>query len=213
MGLGKSLKSPEQMARILKTLQAHKKDPMPVDTKSLASWNALALKAFVRASEHSNDATIKQQTKQLYTYIIQSFIKQGKVIKFAGQDNAAETTLEDYAQLAHAIQQYANYSNDKQAEQFAQALVGLAFKYYYVDGHWLRNTESLIPGDKGALIIQDAVLESPVSLLIETVSIMKNPDPKIKKTALNLTYRLTKDVLEIPYYYGSSIMLRANLNK
>lgn len=207
-GLGASLKDPDQMKRILKALQGIQKDPMPVDTKSLASWNALALKAWVRASQITQDEGIQRQTQQIYTYLINNFIKNGKVIKFAGQDNAAETTLEDYAQLAHAIQLYANYNNDNQAASFARALVGIAFKQYYKNPHWLRNTESLIPGDKGDLMIQDAVLESPVTLLLDTVLLMKNPDPKIKALTQELMPRLTRDVLDAPYYYGSSISLR-----
>jgi len=207
-GLGASIDNSASMPRILTALQGIKKDPMPVDTKALASWNALTLKAWVKASEQSNDAKIKRQTKEIYTYLIRNFIKNGKVIKFAGQHDAAETTLEDYAQLAHAFQLYANYSNDKQAENFANVLVNIAFKDYYNDQHWLRNTDSLIPDDKGALVIQDAVLKSPVTLLLETVFLMQNPDPKIKSLATELLQRLTRDVLDVPYYYGSLIMLR-----
>jgi len=209
-GLGASLSNTQQMARILKALQGIPKDPMPIDTKALASWNALALKAWVRASEYSHDVKIQRQTKEIYEYLVQNFIKNGKVIKFAGQENSAETTLEDYAQLAHAIQLYAQYSHDQQAEQFAKALVGLAFKNYYNDQRWLRNTDSLIPGDKGVLMIQDAVLESPVTLLLETVFLMEQPDPGIKKLSAELLHRLTQDVLDVPYYYSSFIMLRAS---
>ncbi len=207
-GIGLSLSDKAQMTSILKKLQSVKKATMPVDTKALASWNALALKAWVRASQHHPTVAIKKQTKEFYLYIVNNFIKDGKVIKFAGQGDAAETTLEDYAQLAHAIQLYANYSKDPQAEKIAQTLVGIAFNQYYTDGRWRRNTDSLIPGDKGDLVIQDAVLESPVSLLLETVFLMNNPDPKIKELSHKLMKRLTRDVLDVPYYYSSAIMLR-----
>ncbi len=207
-GLGLSLEDKAQAMRIMNALKTIQKDPMPVDTKALASWNALTLKAWVRASEHTHKKSTQEQTKKLYVYLLQNFINDGKVIKFAGQHDAAETTLEDYAQLAHAIQLYANYSKDKKAEQFAKVLVSLAFDQYYKEGHWKRNTESLIPGDNGTLMIQDNILESPVSLLLETVFIMQNPDPKIKETATNLVKRLTRDVLDVPYYYSSAIMLR-----
>ncbi len=207
-GIGLSLKDSTQATRIMHALRAANKDPMPVDTKSLASWNALALKAWVRASEHTQQKDIQQQTQKMYVYLLQNFIKDGKVIKFAGQENAAETTLEDYAQLAHAIQQYANYSKDPKAEQFAGALVKIAFEQHYKKQRWLGNTKSLIPGDNGDLMIQDAVLESPVTLLLDTVFSMQNPDPQIKALANELMRRLTRDVLEAPYYYGSAIMLR-----
>ncbi len=208
MGLGASLDSAVQMARIHHAIKAIPKDPMPIDTKALASWNALTLKAWVRASEHTKNKDIQQQTKEIYSYLIQNFIANGTVIKFAGQRDAAETTLEDYAQLAHAIQLYANYSHDEQAAKFAKTLTELAFKKYYKNKHWLRNVESLIPGDKGELVIQDAVFESPVTLLLETVFLMKNPDPEIKTLAIELLRRLTPDILDAPYFYSSLIMLR-----
>ena len=37
---------------------------------------------------------------------------------------------------------------------------------------------------------------------------MQKPDIKIKKEAGRLLNRLTQDVLDVPYYYGSAIMLR-----
>lgn len=208
VGMGVDVNNKAQNQRILKTLQAAGKDPMPVDTKALASWNALALKAFVKASQHSDKVALKQQTQQLYVYLIQNFIKNGKVIKLAGQADSAETSLEDHAQMAHAIQLYANYSGNQQAEKFAKVLVAIAFKNYFNNERWLRNTDSLIPGDKGAFIIQDAVLESPVSLLLETVFLMQQADEKIKPLAQKLMLRLTQDVLDIPYHYSSAIMLR-----
>lgn len=210
IGLGAHNKDTEQNQRVLKALKSHKKPPMPVDTKALASWNALALKAWVKASMQTQRDDIRQQTQKIYHYLIKNFIKEGRIIKFAEQENAAETTLEDYAQLAHAIQLYALYSNDKQATQFAKTLVGIAFKNYYQELRWLRNTNSLIPGDKGTFIVQDAVLESPVSTLLETVFLMEQPDPMIKSLTQALLMRLTKDVLDIPYYYSSGILLRSS---
>ena len=87
------------------------------------------------------------------------------------------------------------------------ALVNEAFSRFYRVDRWIRDTESLIPGDLGDLIIQDAVLQSPSSLLLETVFMMKNPNPIILQKANQLVSRLTRDVLNMPYYYGSSILL------
>lgn len=180
---------------------------MPVDNKRLASWNALALTALVKAQDYDLDNKLQNRMHQQFDYIKNNFINGSLVIRFAGQSQSAETTLEDYAQLAHAIQLYAAKTSNKKAEEMVSALVNEAFSRFYRVDRWIRDTESLIPGDLGDLIIQDAVLQSPSSLLLETVFMMKNPNPIILQKANQLVSRLTRDVLNMPYYYGSSILL------
>lgn len=198
--------------KITDKLKAIIKTPMPVDTKALASWNALALKAFVAASEFSSDKVIIKRTQKLFEFMLKHFINDGKIVRFAGQLDSAETNLEDYAQVSHALQLYADYSGDIQAQELSQILVETAFSTYYNNELWLQNTSSLIPGDKGVLLIQDAVLESPLSVLLETVYLMQKPNPKIKVLVDYLSKRLTRDVLDVPYYYGSAILLRKKYN-
>lgn len=199
----------QSLLLIHKKLTSAVKDAMPVDTKNLASWNALALKAWVRAAQYNGSAMAVSRSQQLYHYIVKAFIKEGgQARKFTGQADAAETTLEDYAQLAHAIQLYALYSQDKQAQKIAQTLVETAFNDYYKESLWRQNIASLIPGDKGSYLVQDGILESPVTLLLETVLLMPNANEQRKKQVNALVKRLTRDILDVPYYYASAIMLR-----
>ncbi len=205
----------EQLAlnqTILNKLRQVTKPTMPVDNKRLASWNALVLTALVKAQDFDTKHLLKKQMNDLFEYIQSNFIKGDlskgiKVVRFAGQEQSAETTLEDYAQLAHAVQFYADKTSNTKADKLVTALVNEAFARYFRVDRWIRDTESLIPGDLGDLIIQDAVLESPSSLLLETVFMMKDPNPVILQKARQLVSRLTKDVLDTPYYYASSIML------
>ncbi len=208
IGLGSSAQQVDTNRAVLNKLRDAQKPWMPVDNKRLASWNALVLKALLKAEAFSEDEKMAQKSDRLYRYIINNFIDNEKVIRFAGQSQAAETTLADYAQVAHALQAYANARNDKQAEKMAQLLVKQAFSSYYRNGRWIQNTNSLIPGDMGEWILTDRVLQSPVSVLLETVFITTEPDPVIKKQAATLLTRLTRDLLEVPYHYGSAIMLR-----
>jgi hypothetical protein len=207
LGVGSSKDNEKLNKKILKKLKKVKKSLMPVDNKRLASWNALALTALVKAQDYDLDNKLQNRMHQQFDYIKNNFINGSLVIRFAGQSQSAETTLEDYAQLAHAIQLYAAKTSNKKAEEMVSALVNEAFSRFYRVDRWIRDTESLIPGDLGDLIIQDAVLQSPSSLLLETVFMMKNPNPIILQKANQLVSRLTRDVLNMPYYYGSSILL------
>ena len=207
LGVGSSKDNEKLNKKILKKLKKVKKSLMPVDNKRLASWNALALTALVKAQDYDLDNKLQNRMHQQFDYIKNNFINGSLVIRFAGQSQSAETTLEDYAQLAHAIQLYAAKTSNKKAEEMVSALVNEAFSRFYRVDRWIRDTESLIPGDLGDLIIQDAVLQSPSSLLLDTVFMLKNPNPIILQKANQLVSRLTRDVLNMPYYYGSSILL------
>lgn len=208
-GLGGSSSNSRISNQILQKLQRVNKPAMPVDNKRLASWNALVLKALIKAESYSKESKLaRKQTQALYQFIRQNFIHQKKVVRFAGQSESAETTLADYAHLAHAVQSYALARKDTAAAELANSLVKQAFALYYRNGRWIQDTESLIPGDEGDWLLQDAVLESPLSLLLESVFLLQNPDAGVKKEAKKLLYRLTQDVLDVPFYYGSTIMLR-----
>ncbi|MBL7000376.1 MAG: hypothetical protein ISR73_10980, partial [Gammaproteobacteria bacterium] len=184
---------------------------MPLDSKILASWNGLALAALVKALQYKHSDELYSVTTRLFDFIRQQFIKNGQVIRFAGQAESAETTLEDYAQLAYAIQLYALVTGDQAAEALARQLVQNAFALFYRDDRWFQDVASLIPGDQGEYVIQDAVLESSSARLLETLVMMKQPDQQLMQTARELIARLTRDMIETPYYYGSSILLARQL--
>ncbi len=211
-GIGADIKKKSINQAILNKLLGVKKATMPVDDKKLASWNALVLKALVKAQKLSGDLIDKKRADDQYSYILKNFLDTDfksnyQINRFAGQAGSAETTLEDYAHLAHALQLYSIQNNHSPAKLIAIQLVEEAFRRFYQSGYWVQNRESLIPGDKGSILIQDAVLESPLTILLETVLLLEEASPELKAKAKRLMKIWTKDVLDIPYYYGSGIML------
>ncbi len=212
IGIGAKAADKAINQRIQQKLRKVHKAVMPVDNKRLASWNALALIALVKAQNIDDSASRQRQMQDLYQYIRSNFVHQGKdgslqVVRFAGQQQSAETTLEDYAALATAIQHYAAKTGDKEAQQLALQLAQQAMSRYFRQQRWFQNNASLIPGDQGDYIIQDGVLQSPSSLLLETLLSMPQASDKLRQQAKDLVQRLTRDVLDTPYYYASSILL------
>lgn len=207
-GSGIAAQHKETFLAIASKLRSYPKPAMPVDDKRLAAWNALALKALLKAEPFAIDSSVKQQADQLYAYMVQNFIEEGRVIRFSGQSQAAETTLMDYAQLAHAFQSYATARDHQQASKLARDLIQQALDIFLQDGRWVQHDASLIPGDEGEWVIQDSVLESPVTLLLKTIFMMPTADEKLLNQAQAWVTRLTRDMLDVPYHYGSAIMLR-----
>ncbi len=218
IGIGSNPADKEINHRILQKLRSVKKSTMPVDSKRLASWNSLVLMALVKAQRVDSSAARKRQMNELYRYMRDHFIKRDKegvlqVVRFAGQQQSAETTLEDTAYLAAAMHAYAQQSGDPEAKKLAQDLVEQGFARYYRNKHWFQNNASLIPGDNGDLIIQDAVLQSPGSLLLQSALSMPELDAGLQQKAQAIAHRLTQDMLDTPYYYGSTILLQHRLRK
>ena len=212
IGIGSNHASAALNRRILDKLSHVKKPLMPVDNKRLASWNALVLTALVKAMDFDQESRMEGLADKQFDYIQNNFINYSAergigVVRFAGQPLSAETTLEDYAQLAHAIQGYALKKRDKKAGQIAQDLAQASFNLFFREGRWVQDAQSLIPGDRGDAVIQDAVLQSPSSLLLESILMMPEPAAELLSKAESLIPRLTRDLLEGPFYYGSSILL------
>ena len=205
--------SDEMAERIRQKLRQAEKSEMPVDDKKIASWNALVLQVLLKAQQYSSDQRYQQLAKQQFEYITTRFIQPAKtstglsVKRFTAQAELAETTLEDYAQLARALQMYAQINNSERAEKLSVSLVKQAFNVFYIDGSWIQDPAGLVPGDKGDAVIQDNVLESPLTVLLRTALQLPVLDEPLKEVVNKMALRLTKEVLEVPYHYGSSIML------
>ena len=196
---------------IRRQLQSVEKPPMPVDDKRLASWNALTLQALVAAAEI--DGQYRKVAIRQYNYMRDAFIEDGQVVRFAGNGDLAETTFEDYAFVSHAFLQYGKSLQDKDAIEWAGKFASQAYRRYLVDNLWQLNHRSLIPTEPGQWVIQDRVITSPMTQWIETVLGLPKIDPTIKRDAQEMLQRVTREMLDTPYYYGSLIALRHRIDR
>jgi len=198
---------PELATSIRHKLKAAAKPRMPLDDKNLASWNALVLDALLLAEKHVADESFQNHADRLVQYIKDHFVQGGRMRRMAN-DPRAETTLEDYAATARALQHYANARGDEAVGDLVLTLVDRAFDDYFIDGLWRRVATSLIPGDRGQAVIQDDVLPSALTQLLEAIESMPKVNPGLQAMAKNLSLRVTQDMLDLPYHYASFIMHR-----
>jgi len=75
------------------------------------------------------------------------------------------------------------------------------------------NEDSLIPTDPGQWVIQDAVSPSAQTAWLKVI--MSSPDTGqiIGRKAAEILHRVTREMLNTPYYYGSLIALRQQLSE
>ncbi len=211
IGIGAADGDPALRLDIRQRLRAAKKPAVPVDRKQLASWNALALRAWSEAARSAGDARARQRAPVLYRAIVKRFIDGAEVRRFAGGDRTAQTTLEDSAQMASALAAYGRAFDDEEARRLAHKLSARAFERYYRNGRWLQADHSLIPGDPGMSVVPDGTLQSPVPLLLEVLLESEHTDPEQKAEATRLLRRVTRDMRDTPFYHASAILLRQRL--
>ena len=189
-------------------LQVRGARSMPVDDKRLASWNAMMLDALTLATDV--DARFSVRAQALYRHMRALFMVDDTLIRFAGNADIAAAVFEDYAHTANAFLHYGQRFNDVQAIKLARHLSERAHGIFLQDGRWQAKAQPLIPIASGKWVIEDLVFYSPMTLWLEATLATAELDSKLRNSATKMMQRVTREMLDRPYYHGSFIMLRAN---
>jgi uncharacterized protein YyaL (SSP411 family) len=199
---------PARNLLVLRKLQSRGSASMPVDDKRLASWNAMMLNALTVAADI--DPRFANRARSLFHNMRDNFYRGGSLIRFAGNAAIADAVLEDYAQVAEAFFNYGRKFADDDAIKFSRLLVQRAHSLFLKDGRWQEKAKPLIPIAQGKWVIPDLVLYSPMTLWLEVALEVPGLDPAVRESATSMLQRVTREMLDSPYFYGSFIMLRVS---
>ena len=197
--------------KIRQALQSVEKPMMPVDDKRLASWNALMLQALVAAA--GSDKQYRRTAKAQFEFMLKSFIEDGEVVRFAGNSDLAETTFEDYARVSLSFLEYGQSLQDPGAIRWAHKLAVSAYARYFENDRWRSSNTSLIPTGPGQWVIQDTVTPSPQTAWLKVTLSSPTIEQSIGQKTEMILHRVTRQMLDTPYYYGSLIALRQQLSE
>jgi uncharacterized protein YyaL (SSP411 family) len=181
---------------------------MPADDKRLASWNAMMLSALTAAADI--DPRFANRARDLFHNMQDNFYRAGSLIRFAGNATIADAVLEDYAQVAEAFFNYGRKFSNAEAIAYSRQLIQRAHRLFLKDGRWQEKAKPLIPITQGKWIIPDMVLYSPMTLWLEVALEVPGLDPAVRDSATTMLQRVTREMLDSPYFYGSFIMLRVS---
>lgn len=196
---------------IREKIKGAEKPVMPIDDKRLASWNALMLQALVAAAKHNPEYV--GPSREQYEFLTRVFFENRQLKRFAGNGKFSETTFEDYAYVAQAIGQYGEMTKDNKALALSSQLLESSYENYYVNNRWISNRQSLMPSGSGRWVIPDAVISSPLTQWLSATLTLSNVKPEMRREAEEKLLRVTQNMLDTPYYYGSLISLRHRLKK
>ena len=185
---------PEQAEAVrLKLLSAREKRLPPRDTKQLAAWNGLLLKAFSEAAEAFDDKQYREAAEELARWCLTLW--DGKSLRRVdGPGESGDASLADYLYVAEGLRAWGTLSKQKDYLGVADALVEASWQLFYDDRGWRLGARQLIPGLDGEPALQDGPMPAPSAMAMALGTEEK------RESALRLS---VESVNENPFWFAS----------
>jgi uncharacterized protein YyaL (SSP411 family) len=203
-------------AEIIKILQTSKKKlliqrshrSLPRDTKILAGWNGLALKALAEAAQITKSEKYRTAASRLRNYIV-SKLWDGHSLKrtvVSGRE-VGRVALEDYAYVAQGLYAWAQITGKAPDYQIVRDVLDQAWDRFYSRQGWRLTEKSLIKTEGGQDVIADGVTPSP-SAIIAGLSLKiadRYKSKQLKNRALSALNSGHEIVNQDPFWYASHV--------
>lgn len=181
---------------------------LPVDDKLLAGWNALALSTFIIAAKKYPQRGYRETANTLKGFLITKLwngetlgrsLAKGKLIGAA--------SLEDYAYVARALYDWAEYSNDEKDFDIALKIAKLGWQKFYRDNGWYQGDGTLLAPASGEELLADAASSAPSAILISTSLRLAKwfDDDRLKNSALSALNRGETALTRSPFWFVSQL--------
>ncbi len=181
---------------------------LPVDSKVLAGWNALALEAFVEGAVQSDQAGYAHAARQIRRYIETTLWQNNRLFRASAGGLALGTvSLADYAYTARALLAFSRWSRAPEDLELASRVTEAAWRDFYRANGWQRERDPLLKGSELHEVLRDEALPAEDAVLIE-VSLKLADEEKIvslaekARSALN---RAHEDLLGDAFFFPSRI--------
>ncbi len=197
-----------QQAKV-KLLEQRNKRILPRDTKLLAGWNGLALKALSETAKVTESTKFKNAAQEVRHYII-NILWDGDSVKRSvvnGQE-VGRVAIEDYAYVAAGLMAWADLTKLKSDYQLVAKVLDQAWSRFYSNQGWRLAEKSLIKTESGQDVIADSVMPSP-SAVIASLTLQlaaRNEDKKLRNKALSALNSGHELVNEDPFWYVSHVI-------
>jgi uncharacterized protein YyaL (SSP411 family) len=147
----------------LKLLAERAQRAPPRDTKQLAAWNGLLLKAFAQAAVAFSNERYTRAAEALARWCL-SMWDGRRLSRSNGQ--AGDASLADYLYVADGLRAWGAVSRQKQYRETADEVIARSWQLFFDDRGWRLGERQLIPGLDGEPAMQDGPMPAPSALAI-----------------------------------------------
>jgi len=192
----------------IKLQKQRSKRVIPRDTKILAGWNGLALKAFSDAALITKNKKYQLAASKVRDHIV-NHLWDGNSLKRSvvrGRE-VGRVALEDYAYVAQGLYAWASLTNKEADYQLLEKILKQAWIKFYGKRGWRLAEKSLIKTEGSQDVIADGVTPAPSALIaglsLKVAARTKNEKLRNKAlAALNSGHEL---VGRDPFWYASHV--------
>ncbi len=191
-------------------LQEQTKRVIPKDTKLLAGWNGLALRAFSLAGKMKHPkAKLYQKTALGIKNYLLTKLWDGKDLFRARTDKGkiGNASLQDYAYVAQGLYTYASMYNQDKDYVLLKKIVNQAWSRFYTKTGWRLADNLLIAYGGNDVIVSDSALYSSAAMLARvTLQLsLKIKDNEMRDRALRSLNISLKELESDPYWFATHI--------
>lgn len=181
---------------------------LPRDTKVLAGWNGLTLKAFSEAAMLTGNNNYQQAAQKIKNYIAQT-LWDGKALKrsMVNGREVGRVALEDYAYVAQGLYTWARLTKKNSDYQLVEKIINQAWTRFYGSKGWRLAEKTLIKTEGTQDVIADGVTPSS-SAVIASLSLKlatRSKNKKLKNKALSALNSGHDQVGQDPFWYVSQV--------
>jgi uncharacterized protein len=141
---------------------------LPADSKQLAAWNGLMLRALARAARGADSVRYLAAAEALRGYLLTRLWRDGRLLRaVAGDEEIGNAALEDDAYVADGLLTFAETLGTERDIPVVRRLVDTAWQRFRVERGWRLDEDILIPGLAAEPLLADGPLPSAAAVLID----------------------------------------------
>ncbi len=187
---------------------ARNRRTIPKDIKLLAGWNGLVLSVYAEAARVKKDAVYGATAKALRDYLIKTLWTDGGLQRsVVNGHSVGKASLEDYAQVARGMLDYARLTKRPKDYRLARQVVDAAWERFYSDKGWRLSEKMLIQTNVSRDAHADGPMPSPSGSILATSLALaeQGNDRALYKKALAALNSGHAAIQSDPFWYATHV--------
>ena len=181
---------------------------LPRDTKELAAWNGLALAAFAKAAQITQEPRYREAAQKLRDFLAKQLWDGKSLARSRVQGKASgKVALEDYAYVAFGLSEWAGLTGEVGDYVLAKSVAVTAWKRFYGPKGFRLEENSLLVAEAGQDVLSDGPMASPSAVLAQTSLRLaeKTQDAALRRQTLAALNSGAAVIRDNPFWHATPV--------